>query len=118
MFKSEEIGDLIVRGQANARESRGRGCMVTVNIGQIDLCEVWQKIGERIESFPGRVVVGLFLCPLKPLESTGKRGEDRDEDVDAIPAHHTPLNAQFPKVLKRSEVGKCSLKDARNHQWG
>jgi len=52
---------------------------------------------------------GTFMCPLKLLESTGKQGEDRGKDVDAIPAHHIHCNIQFLKVLKGGEVGKCGL---------
>ena len=89
-----------------------------IKAGQIDLCEVRQKIDETIESFPGRAVAGTFLCPLESLESTCKRGEDRDEDVDTILALHIHHDGQFPKVLKRSEVGKRDLEDAGNHRWG
>ena len=59
-----------------------------------------------------------LLRALKSLESTGGRGEERDEDGDTIPAHRIPPDVQFSKVLKRSEVGKRGLGDARNHQSG
>ena len=47
---------------------------------KIDIHKIRQKIGENEDIFPS-LVGEAYLYPFKPFKSTGKRGEDRGENV-------------------------------------
>jgi len=79
MFKSEGVGGSIDRRQVNAGECRGRDWEIDTR--QVNIDKVWQTISEGVESFPS-LVGSVFLRPSKSIESSSKRGEDRDEDVE------------------------------------
>lgn len=53
---------------------------VTVEIRKIDIHKIRQKIGENEDIFSS-LVGEVYLYPFKPFKSTGKRGEDRGENV-------------------------------------
>jgi len=79
MFKSEGIGGSIDRRQVNAGEGRGRDWEIDTQ--QVNIDKVWQKVRKGVERLPS-LVGSVFLRPSKSIESSSKRGEDRDENVE------------------------------------
>ena len=82
VFESEGIGEDFVDRQLDTREGTGQKAQVFITLThQIETRNVWQKVSDGVEGSPS--LIGRFPPCMKPLERTGKRGKDRDRNVEA-----------------------------------
>ena len=64
-----------------SRESNSASLVLVQIVWWVNICKIWQKVGESLGVFPIFVDVGVVVNPSGPLEGVGGRKENWEEDT-------------------------------------
>lgn len=88
--KKGDVGDLkFVEGETLdgrraflvSRESNSASLVLVQIVWWVNICKIWQKVGESPDVFPIPVDVGVVVNPSEPLEGVGGRKENWEENA-------------------------------------